>query len=460
MRLIPRSLKKQLLLSLLCSLFAIWGATTYAIYRQTRSEIAELLNAELAQSARVVHAFVENMLHKRTLAERWDEKKSPELFFINIIEHKYERKIAFQLRSVRDGIVLRSESAPEFALSLTRNGYSDTVVDDRLWHVFSISSESGEYVIHVGQRDDIRQELAQRIASEQILVFLIAFPVLGLLIWLIVRRTLRPINRLRADLARREANNLQPLAIGKLPEELTPVVEQLNSLFAMLEQALENERNFTSDASHELRTPLAGLSTQIQVALKTDDDSVRRQALQRGQQAIARMSHMVQQLLTLSRVQHQKQRFDLQIVDAHQALINSITELEPYARDKRIELSLDGPDKVMLCANPQLLAILLRNLIDNAIKYTPVDGNIEVRLHSESNKLTISVADSGCGVAEDELKRISQRFYRCADTANRVDGCGLGLSIVQRIVALHDAEISFGHSPLGGLQVMVSFLPA
>ncbi|MEY4210890.1 MAG: hypothetical protein RLZ92_1271, partial [Pseudomonadota bacterium] len=189
LRLLPSSLKKQLLLFLLSSLLIVWGATAFVSYKLMRTETAELFNAELAQSARVLQAFVENMLQQHSLNKLWG-RKAPDLFDMPILGHKYERKIAFQLRSVKEGVVLRSESAPEFALSLTRNGYSETELDGQLWHVFSISSENGEYVIHVGQRDDIRQQMVNSIASEQGISFLFALPILGVMIWLIVNRTL------------------------------------------------------------------------------------------------------------------------------------------------------------------------------------------------------------------------------------------------------------------------------
>ena len=292
LRLAPRSLKKQLLFSLLTSLLLVWGSTGYLNYKLTRDEISELSDAELAQSARVVQAFVENMLRLRALTKLWEHDKSPELFDMPILGHKYERKIAFQLRSVKDGLVLRSESAPEFALSLSRNGYSETIIHGQLWHVFSLSSENGDYVIHVGQRDDIRRQLAETIAGQQVAGFLIALPVLGLVIWLIVSRTLTPLNHLKQELSSREAGRLQAVSTEHLPEEILPVAEEINTLFAMLEQAFANERNFTSDASHELRTPLAGILTQVQVAQKSADPEVRDRALLKAQHAVSRMTHM------------------------------------------------------------------------------------------------------------------------------------------------------------------------
>lgn len=456
-RLRPRSLKKQLLIFLLSALLLIWSLSVYISYQRTREEIAELFNAELAQSARVVHAFVENLLRQKRLSKLWDQDKSPDLFSIPLLGHKYERKIAFQLRSVKDGVMLRSESAPEFALSLSRNGYSVTTLDHQLWHVFSISSENGEYVIHIGQRDDIRQQLANNIAGQQALGLLFALPAFGLVIWLIVSRTLRPLTRLQQQLASREAGHLLPLSMKGQPEEVLPMVKQINELFVMLEQAFTNERNFTSDASHELRTPLAGMLAQLQVAQKTTDETQREQALQKALQAVSRMTHLVQQLLTLSRVQHNIQ-LDKQPTDLHQATITVITDLDSIAHDKRLDIELQSKPGLTVNANPQLLQILLRNLLDNAIKYTPEGGKILVTLDNDlPNALTLTVEDNGLGVTDEEYPRLTQRFYRCINTAQLAEGSGLGLSIVQRILSLHSADIAFTKSALGGLKASVHF---
>ncbi|MDD2760328.1 MAG: ATP-binding protein, partial [Methylomonas sp.] len=383
--------------------------------------------------------------------------KSPDLFRMPILGHKYERKIAFQLRSVKDGVVLRSESAPEFALSLTRNGYSETTIGNQLWHVFSISTDNGDYVIHSGQRDDMRRSLVEALASQQLLAMLLALPVLALVILFIVNRTLKPVNRLRQELASREAGHLQPLSLDDLPEEALPIVQQINSLFELLEQAFANERHFTSDASHELKTPLAGLMTQLQVAQMAKDDDMRNQALKKCQQAVMRMTHMVQQLLTLSRVQHHNVQPTKQKIASYQAMIDAISDIEFSAHEKQIEIELSGDEDITIEANPQLLNILFRNLLDNAIKYTPAGGRVNVMLGREAGRLWLSIEDSGPGVADDDYERITQRFYRCVETAQSAEGSGLGLSIVLRIVRLHDGEIGFSKSQLGGLKVTVHF---
>ncbi|MBS3964024.1 MAG: sensor histidine kinase N-terminal domain-containing protein [Methylomonas sp.] len=458
MRLRPRSLKQQFLCYLLTALLCVWGITAYVTYQRTRDEIAELTNAELAQSARVAHYFVENMLQQRQrLDALWDGSDKPDLFFMPILGHKYERKIAFQLRSVAKGVILRSESAPDFALSLTRNGFSDTVINDQLWHVFSISTDNGHYVIHVGQRDDIRQQLISAVAGHQVISLMIVLPVLGGVIWLIVSRTLRPLDRVVKQLATRQAGNLQPLSLLDMPDEALPMLKQINALFALLEQAFTHERHFTSDASHELRTPLAGLRTQLQVAQKATDPAMRTQALQQCQQAVLRMTHLVQQLLTLARVQHQNVGLERAPLDVHAMLVSVIADLEHHAHDKQIDIELLGPDTLALDANAHLLAILLRNLIDNAIKYTPPGGKVLVSTHADNGDIRVSVEDSGPGVAATDYGRITQRFYRGVETAQTAEGSGLGLSIVQRIVDLHDADSGFGPSALGGLQAWVRF---
>jgi two-component system sensor histidine kinase QseC len=237
------------------------------------------------------------------------------------------------------------------------------------------------------------------------------------------------------------------------------MVNQINELFVLVEQAFANERNFTSDASHELRTPLAGMLTQVQVAQQTPDENEREQALQKAEKAVGQMNHLVEQLLTLSRVQHNIQ-LDKQPTDLHQAIIATITNLDSFAHRKHIDIELESQPGMMVVANPPLLNILLRNLLDNAIKYTPEGGRILVTLNNaQADALTLTVEDSGPGVADDEYSRLTQRFYRSDETRQLAEGSGLGLSIVQRILRLHAADIEFAKSQLGGLKASVHFQP-
>jgi two-component system, OmpR family, sensor histidine kinase QseC len=501
------SLRQLLLVTLLFASMLIWGIAAYINYRVTRNEVGTLFDAELAQSGKVLLAFLDGLPQDSALEERlklvqtdalgqgYDRKiafqlksendglllhskdapkfpalginetnhKDPlwdvfnELLQADAFDHKYERKIAFQLFSKENGLLLRSESAPKFAFSSSIRGFSETTIDDHLWHVFSITNATGEYVIHVGQKEEIRAQLTDDISRQLVTQFLVGLPLLGVVIWFIVGYTLKPLNRLERALSKREAGFLKPLYTKKLPKEVVPVVNEINNLFAQLEQAFEHERRFTADASHELRTPLAGLLTQAQVALRTTDDAVRKQALLRISQAVHRMTYMVQQLLTFSRIESGKEYLAKEITIMNREIIQVITELEPAAHKKHIQLEFVEHNAVPILANMQLITILVRNIIDNAIKYTPPGGNIMVYLEGSEKQLQFRVEDSGPGIPADQYENSLKRFHRCMETAHTAQGSGLGFSIVERIIGMYGAALSLGVSQFGGLKVTVIF---
>ncbi|MDP2903660.1 MAG: ATP-binding protein [Methylovulum sp.] len=507
------SLRQLLLVSLLSASMLIWGIAAYISYKQTRDEVASLFDAELSQSAKVLHAFVESLLREGTLSTYWSQEQvdnnlhiyafkhkfkrkkafqlwpdedglylrseNPPQFSVHgfnnpnidtqlwyvfddllqadALRHQYEGKIAFQFWSKKEGLLLHSQSAPRFAFSATDNGFSTAKVDGHLWHVFSIANSTGEYVVHVAQKEEIRAELTDEISAQLVTQFLIGLPFLGLVIWIIVGHSLKPLDRLEKSLAKREASYLKPLSTRRLPNEIVPVVHEINNLFVQLEQAFEHERRFTSDAAHELRTPLAGLLTQAQVALRTHDDGVRKQALKRIEQAVNRMAYMVQQLLTFSRIESSTEFVHKEATDLGREVVQIVAHLEPEAHKKRILMEFVEENPTAVVVNAPLIAILIRNLIDNAIKYTPPKGNIIISVEGKEGYLQLCVEDSGPGIAPDQYEKSLQRFHRCIETAKAAQGTGLGLSIVQRIAAIHNADLILGVSQFGGLKVAVSF---
>ncbi len=508
------SLKRRLLIALLSASMLIWGVTAYLSYKVTRDEVANLFDAELAQSAKVLHAFVDSLVREGSLSGNWSKEqgnsflhayalrhkfKSKSTFqllaesgglllqsesipnfssysfdgssngnmplwseFDDLLQadslgHKYERKIAFQLWSKKDGLLLRSESAPKFAFSAVEHGFSENNIDGNSWHVFSLTDSTGEYVIHVGQKEQIRSELTDEISNQMVVQFLVGLPFLGLVIWFIIGRALRPFNHLEKALAIREANYLKPLPLKRLPKEIVPMVNEINKLFAQLEQAFEHERRFTADASHELRTPLAGLLAQAHVALRTTDEDVRKQALSRIKQAVNRMTYLVQQLLTFSRIESNTEFLTKQNTMINREVILVITDLEPEAHKKQITIEFVEDHPVPVMINAPLVSILIRNIIDNAIKYTPVNGNVLITVTGEERQLALCVEDSGPGIAPDQYEKSLERFHRCVETANKTQGTGLGFSMVQRIAAIHNADLILGVSQFGGLKVKVLF---
>jgi two-component system sensor histidine kinase QseC len=507
------SLRQLLLVSLLSATMVIWGVTAYSSYKATRDEVAELFDAELAQSGKVLLAFVDSLLldgslpdywrqgrlaqggeersftetYKRKLAyQLWSEEKElllnsgkrPGLLEDGLREAeqggmvwhvfndslkddalrlKYERKVAFQLWSKDKGLLLRSESAPQIPFTFAKQGFSEVQSEGSLWHVFSVSNKAGDYVIHVGQQEAIRQQLTDEISEQLVTQFLVGMPVLALVIWFIIGNALTPMNQLQKALSQREVSYLKPLSVDNLPNELVPMVNALNSLFAQLEQAFEHERRFTADASHELRTPLAGLLTQVQVALKTQDEQIQRQALKRIEQAVNRMSYMVKQLLTFSRIDSGPEFLEKTGVKLSSEIIQVITDLEHDAYRKSIDVEFIEKSSAEIIGNPPLINILIRNIVDNAIKYTPEYGSIRIYLTDKDKHVELRVEDSGPGIKPDAYEKSLKRFHRLAETASVAQGTGLGFSIAQRIVAIHGAELNLGVSELDGLKVTVLF---
>lgn len=455
------SLKKLLLVTLLGTSFFTWGITALVSYREIRHEVYSLFDNELAGSARVIHAFVESLLHDGSLYENWDLDTGMAVLEHEDIPFQYRNKVAFQIWMIGEGLILRTKNAPQYPLSNKRNGLSRIRIDRELWDVFALTGRDEEgdakYIIYVAQLDKIREELADNISTMVIVQFLYGMPILGVAIWFIVGSSLKSVNRLAWQLKCRDASRLTPLSSRKLPSEIVPLVEAMNDLFARLAQSFENERRFIADASHELRMPLAGLLAQTQVALKTQQEEMRTPALKKIKKAVHRMTHMVQQLLVLSRIDSDETLVEKQPTDLNQEVIQVISDLDHSAHSKQIEIELFNNNSHRISSNTQLLCVMIRNLIDNAIRYTPVGGHIEVSINAEQTLVTLCVEDSGPGIPKDMRKQVLQRFYRRIETASTTKGSGLGLSIVSQIASIHQASLYLDRSALGGLKVLLVF---
>jgi len=271
---------------------------------------------------------------------------------------------------------------------------------------------------------------------------------------------LSPLRRISTEVAHREPANLAPLEESGAPAEIAPLVRALNLLLARVEHTLESERRFTADAAHELRTPLAALKIQAQVALRAEQGEQRSLALENLLLGVDRATHLIEQLLTLARLEPAEgmpalmANCDLAVM-ARQVL----AEQASAALDKEIELDLRAPDSVMIQGNTGMLGILLRNLVDNAIRYAPQQGRVSVSLLSGGGRVRLEVQDSGPGIPEQERQRVFDRFYRIL--GNAAAGSGLGLSIVKRIADLHGASLSLAAGEHGvGLKVSVDFSSA
>lgn len=453
------SLRARLLAILLSATIAVWLLTTITSYIDTRHEIGEMFDAQLAQAGRTLLTLSRHELHE--LNEHGIDDGHIHFIPENIgplAGHHYEHSLAYQIWSTdSDKLMIHSNHAPETPLSDIRHGFSDRLVQGRPWRVFSLSDPDSEFMVQLGESYDLRDELSGHIVRRLGLPMLLALPLLALIIWLGVGRALAPLNRLTGEIGNRAATRLDPVSDLAVPAEIAPMVHALNHLFERLQLAFDNERRFTADAAHELRTPLAALRTQAEVALRARDDASREQALRQVLRGVERATHLVEQLLTLARLDPDSGLQHDNALDLCALARETLAELAGSAAAKQIELALNEPCAGNCPGHGASLAILLRNLVDNALRYTPAGGSVEVSLHRSGTEQLIEVADSGPGIPTEERERVFDRFYRRVGSGG--DGSGLGLSIAQRIVELHGGRISLDQSPLGGLRVSV-YLPA
>lgn len=437
------SLRRRLLVLLSGTVLLAWAATAFFSYFDARHEIGEMLDAHLVQSAGLIAAQLEHEIEDETGGTV-------------LRQYKQEHKIAFQVWNRGDTLRLRSASAPETRLSGNDEGFSDAVIGGKRWRIFSRWDEGGRYIVQVGERYELRNELAESVASHLMHPLAIALPALALLIWLAVGVGLAPLGRLAAEVGHRAPDNLAPLEESSTPREVRPLLGALNTLFARLRASIEQERRFTADAAHELRTPLAAVKTQAQVALGARDSGERERALAQVVSGADRAAHLVEQLLALARLDPQTALAHAQSISLRILAAECVATQAPAAARRNIELGLAAQEEGWVAGDPALLAVLLRNLVDNAVRYAPAGGEIEVSVGREESAVILRVADSGPGIPETERDRVFERFYRVLGSGE--EGSGLGLSIVKRIADLHSASIALAAGPEDrGLTVSVTF---
>jgi two-component system sensor histidine kinase QseC len=301
---------------------------------------------------------------------------------------------------------------------------------------------------------ELRNELAGKITLTLLFPLLLTLPLLAAVLWWVVAVSLRPLVKLTQAVASRQPDNLAPLSVA-VPREVIPLIERLNHLFARTGKLIENERRFTADAAHELRTPMAAIKAQVQVAQGASDPLERQHALDNAIQGCNRATHLIGQLLTLARLES-ADTAALQACSLRALAAEVMAELAPKALESGVRLELLDGENISVKGLPALLQVMLRNLLDNAVRYSPAGTQVVVAIGRQQGKPYLTVSDDGCGLPEEELAKVSQRFYRPLGTA--ASGSGLGLSIVQRIAAIHQAEVQLAAGIDGrGLQVTVRF---
>lgn len=365
--------------------------------------------------------------------------------------------VMYQIWRSDGKLILHSFTNSSASLENTPLGFSDIKIKNNEWHVYAGIDETTGAKIVVAQLTDFRNKLTDRIARNNSYVTLITYPIFAILIWLIIGVALRSMTRLSNHISNRAPTHLSPINVKNVPIEIKPVVDELNQLLERLRSTLDRNKRFVADTAHELRTPLAALKTQAQVALNSNDEESHQHALIGIVQSVDRCSHVVTQLLTLSSLREQEKLNDMHPLNLHSLATEILTFLAPLALEKNIDIELvPAPAEHIIMGNNITLGILIRNLVDNAIRYTPPYGAVSVAIINENNSVILRVSDTGTGIPPELYERVFDRFYRILGTSQT--GSGLGLAIVKQIAELHQAQIRLSPPAHGqGLQIDVIF---
>lgn len=462
------SIRRYLTLNLTFWALVMTIIPALVVYYEAAHEVEEIFDANLAQSSRVLHGVItRNTLHnKQKILDSLNLKGNATASYA----HSYERKLAFQIWQ-KDKRLINSPFAPKAALSNLTEGFATIEIEGVQWRTFTLYSQSDQWWLVAAEETEVRKELVNEIAQSNIIPIAIFVPLLVILVWFITKRGLAPLNTLSEVVKQRNYRNLEKLEDKKAPLEVNALLLELNSLFDRLDEAHQRERRFVGDAAHELRTPLASLLIHAENAIEESSfDENQTKAVQQQTQAelqtslysmkkgISRMTHLVNQLLSLSRTEGQLDRTQFETLDMTQLCHQAANFEEDKLAQKQQELILDiSTSSIELEGNAPLLQSLLRNIIDNAIRYTPEQGKIKLSCHQDSinQRLIVTVADSGPGVEEKLRSRIKERFYRVVGSGQQ--GSGLGLSIVDKIVQIHQAQWLLEESEWAGLSVIFEF---
>lgn len=460
-----RSARRLLLAALVVVVCGVSAVAAYFSYREGRTEAAELFDAKLAHSARVLAALVAPHVEDlpqadgaASLIEVWHadlDGRGDAL--VSADGHAYETKLAFQVRDASGRLLLRSDSGPATPLAALRSGFADVEIQGRAWRVFTLLSREGLWV-QAGEEDEIREELAAGIARGTVLPLLFGLPVLVLLLWVVLDFAARGLARIVDGIERRAGHDLTPLDPASVPLELSGLVRAINGLFQRMRTALERERRFTADAAHELRTPLAALRVHVANCHAEDDLVARDQLALRVDQALERMERVIGQMLDLARQEAAEPAARrVAEVDVAALVRREAAELGVAGLGRGLQFEVEGDEHARVVGDEIALGVMLRNLLDNAFRYTPDGGRLRVEVASDGREVRIDVDDSGPGLPAEARERVFDRFHR--ELGSGATGSGLGLSIVRSVLARHGGTIQLRDSGLGGLGVTVR-LPA
>jgi two-component system sensor histidine kinase QseC len=428
------SLQTRLLLFVLLCAPVVWGAAALVSFDRARDETDELFDTEIIRLARQVQSTLSGLA---TPAQPLPPSKGPS-------GEADLRDLAVAVWDANGRVLLVDREGAQLPYRADAVGFVPLTIGGDPWRVYYLQSPLGNWLVAAGQNLREREELVWGLLGAQMVPWLLVLPVLLLAIAWAVRQAMAPVRTLTVELQARAADDLQPVQAQRAPTELQPLLAAMNGLFGRTAATLERERRFTADAAHELRTPLAVLRAQWDLLKLAPDEAARFEAEQRMDRGLDRMDRLVSQMLVLSRLDA-TDRVPLPLPVAWPPIVEQVmSDMLALADRRHIELALEGePAAFELQGDAALLTVLLRNLMDNAVRYAPAGSLVVLRFGPQA----LAVENAGPALQPAELARLGQRFWRREGQGE--NGSGLGVSIVQRIAALHGLAVRYSAGPQG-----------
>lgn len=433
------TLRWRLLLIIGLSLATLWAAASVWMLVDLRQQFRSALDERLAASAHMVANLVLQLP---------PTSGSPSPSPPAVVDVLAKDGVACEVRLLRGGLLARTQNSPA-TLSSTGTGYSTRTIDGVQWRSYTLEQRGVR--ITTADRMERRIDLLRGIVLATAVPFLIAAAGGMIALWLGVRHGLSPLVSIRDALAQRAPDALQHLPDTRVPGELQPLVNTINSLLDRIQQAIERERTFTGNAAHELRTPLTAVKTHIQVARLAGGGSETGTALEQAEQGVLRLQSTIDQLLMLARVDS-AQSFEGEQAASARAIAEMAVQLVPAEHRGRIVIR-DNETLGAVSVPPVLAVTAVRNIVDNACRYSPAETQVVLVVHESNGTASFTVEDQGPGMSEDERERAVQRFWR----KGRGQGSGLGLSIVAAIAERYGGSFDLLPGTLGGLAARITF---
>ena len=460
-----QSIKRYLLANLLVGVqFATLLAILSNLYLGYKS-IRPHLDAQMVVMAYSINVFLSEDINNEIILNKLHQKTAEYVFAIQDLPydnkdyldalHTSLDNIQFRVYDTGDKLIAASPRAPDIE-KIHTTGFFKIIHQGQEWRVFNLRNNNGERIV-IMQPHKTRLFIEKNANLQAIMVILLTIPPLGLFIWIIIGRSLQSLTQTSYEIRQRAHNNLEPIATHAIPVEILPIIHELNNLFTRLHDNFQREKRFAGDAAHELKTPLAALKTHAQVAEQMTDLKAMQAELKKVIEGVDRASHTVDQLLILSRMMPDAYTQKHTAVVLADVVTTCVAQLAPKALKKDITISFqDLSSSAYILGHHVAIEIMVRNIVDNAIRYCGGKCKIEVLVEQRADSVCCQVTDEGPGIPENILNRVFERFYRIV--GSQENGSGLGLNIVQHIAALHDAKVLLkNREDQNGLTVSIIF---